>query len=82
MNKVISLHGGPTGEREVSQTCVEALEELLEQAKSGEVVGIVVASVHHDSVSSFDIAGNVVLAPMIGAMEIAKHHLLMLGRGE
>jgi hypothetical protein len=40
VTKVLSIYGGPVGEHEVNETCVAELEEWLEMAKSGQIVGI------------------------------------------
>lgn len=76
--KVESLFGGPTGERERSEYAVEVLTDLLERAKSGEVVGVAVASLYYDGAAAYDIAGKVGGYSMMGALDVAKAHLLKL----
>ncbi len=69
---VVSLYGGPTGEREVCQHAVDEAERLLAAVKSGEVVGFAVSRVHCDGLASFAVAGKCGGFGMLGALEMAK----------
>lgn len=80
MSKVASLFGGPTGAPEPNTSCIAALEELLEKAKAGEVVGVAVACLHYDRLASYHIAGQVGGYGIIGAIESAKVDLLEICR--
>lgn len=69
---VVSLYGGPTGEREIVQHAVAEAERLLAAVKAGEVVGFAVSSVHCDGLASFAVAGKCGGYGQIGALEMAK----------
>lgn len=81
MTRVVSLYGGPTGERAPVDNCVLALEELLAKARAGEVVGVAVACLHFDRLASYHVAGQVGGYGIIGALEVAKVDLLEICRG-
>lgn len=75
---VASIFGGPKGVPEPNETCVKALEELLEMARSGEIVGVAMAGLCADHMSRYAIAGNVGGYGMLGAMEVAKSDLVRI----
>ncbi|WGR74331.1 MULTISPECIES: hypothetical protein [unclassified Bradyrhizobium] len=53
MSNVVGLRGGEIrAPGEPDPLVVEGLEELLEAARSGEIKGIAVASLHHDGAVS------------------------------
>lgn len=81
MTKVIALNGGPTGLPEINQAAVSALEEWLEAARSGQIVGLVMVGLGHDAKAQWEIAGMVGGYGMIGALDIAKSDLVDLARG-
>jgi hypothetical protein len=81
MTKVASLFGGPTGERETDQSCIETLEEWLEMARSGEIVGVVVVGLRFDRTTFSECSGMAGGYSMIGALEVAKADLLDVVRG-
>lgn len=69
--KVISMNGQElTGEIERVDACVEALEFLLERAKSGNLVGFGYVDMDHMGVCRFGIAGHIGSFQMVGAAEI------------
>jgi hypothetical protein len=74
-DNVTAIYGGATGEREVSDACVDLLEDLLERAKSGEVVGFSGACLGHDNVATFAIGGRCGGVGMVGALEACKYML-------
>lgn len=59
MGEVHSLTGGPIARGEVSEHAVKALDDALERAKSGDVIGVAVVCLHNDGAASYDIAGRV-----------------------
>jgi hypothetical protein len=77
-DNVAPLFGGPRHVREVNEIAVAALEEALEAARSGEVVGVVIARLHHDNLSSYQIAGKIGGYGIIGALEVVKAELTHL----
>lgn len=81
MSNVASLFGGPTGVPEVNETCVARLEEWLEMARSGEIVGVAVVALCADGASRYAVSGKVGGHGMIGALEVAKAELIDVARG-
>lgn len=79
-DKVVSISGGAVPTREPNATCIAALTEWLEMARAGEIVGVVMAALHHDGLGSFAICGTVGGYSMIGALEIAKADLVEINR--
>lgn len=77
MTNITSLYGGPTGQPEPVQSCIEVLSELLEMAKAGQVIGATVVMLHCDGLASYAIGGRVGGYSLIGAMEAAK--LVLMG---
>lgn len=67
---VISLWGGPTGELTPNPTLIEELERLLAAARSGQVIGVAAAMLHHDGLGSYRLAGTVGGYSMLGALEM------------
>lgn len=82
MADVVSIHGGPTGQPEPSPTCIQVLEEWLEKARSGEIVGVAIAGLCHDSCGCYALAGKVGGYSMLGAVDMAKADLLTVLRDE
>lgn len=80
--RVVSMFGGPTGERQVSDDVIRVLEDLLERAHSGEVIGFSGAVLVHDGCANFYACGMVGGYSMIGALEMAKSEVLDVLRGE
>jgi len=78
MSNVKSIYGGPTGLPERNERAIEVLTDLLEKAQSGEVIGVVVAALHHDGLAGFRIGGMVGGYSLLGAVEIAKHDLVSI----
>jgi hypothetical protein len=76
MSNVKSIHGGPTGLSERNQMAIDALEMILAKAHAGEVIGVVIAALHHNGLSAFQIGGMVGGYSMIGAIEMAKVDLI------
>jgi len=74
--KVESLWGGPTGEARPNKKAIKALEETLEAARSGEVIGVTIIKTHKDELAGFECSGWVGQYSHIGALETAKAHLI------
>lgn len=62
------IDGGAIKAGEPNENCIETLEELLADAKIGEIVGISAACVHQDGASSFKYGGCVKKHGMLGAL--------------
>lgn len=77
---VASLYGGPTGQPEPNETCIEVLREWLAMAEAGEVVGVVMAGLCHDRMTRYQVAGTVGGYGLIGAVEMAKADLVEVVR--
>ena len=76
MSNVKSLYGGPTGQPEPNEFAVQVLSEMLEKSRSGEVLGVIIAVLHHDGLASFQMGGNVGRYSLLGALEMAKADLI------
>lgn len=81
-NNVRSLFGGATGQREPNENAISTLEELLEMARAGEIIGIAVAGLCHDGCGMYRLAGRVGGYSMLGAVEIAKAELIDIVRSD
>lgn len=79
-DRVVSLFGGPTGERKVNALCVEGLEELLMRARAGEIVGIACAALHSDGLSSCQTSGLMGGYSLVGALQVLSADLVELAR--
>lgn len=79
-SNVISLSGDPINSVVANETCVRVLEEWLERAKSGEVIGFAIVGRHHDQAGSFAIAGSIGGYSMLGALETAKADIVEILR--
>jgi hypothetical protein len=75
--KVVGLHGAwrPAPAPEPNRDAVAELEQLLEAARAGEIVGFAVACQHRDKVS-WCYAGATGGFGMLGAIECLKERLL------
>lgn len=60
----------------VNETCVEMLEDILERAKAGQVIGVALGLTHYDGTSAYAIGGMVGCHSLIGALDVAKGHLV------
>lgn len=69
--KVVGLHEPVTYEREVREDVVRVLEEVLEKARSGEVIGVALAETYWDGGGGNEIEG-VVVYSTVGAVEEVK----------
>ena len=74
-DNIISLTGRPAGGSpgEPNHFLVAALEELLERANSGHIVGMVAVCLEHDGQSPYDIVGRVGGFTMAGSLAAALH---------
>lgn len=77
--KVSSLFGGAviTGDKEPDPDLVEELENLLEAAKAGEIIGLAGAILYFDKTTSTRCVGTVNRATL-GALMITQHGLIHL----
>lgn len=84
MTEVLDFDAAKQGRREartvegrvVNATTVEALEEMLELAKKGEIKGFVMAPLWHDNTTSYLMMGRVGGYAMLGALDMIRHHLV------
>ena len=80
MGSIIPLHeGDSTGERKPCASVIKACEELLEMAKTGEVVGVIYAITYYDKAAGYAFSG-VLCNSTVGALESAKLHALSSGQ--
>lgn len=80
--KVVSLNGNAPILRERNDQCVAALEDALEEAKSGEIVGVSIIKNYHDGQGSFHYAGTVGGFSMVGAHRASEMMILRIAMDE
>ena len=78
--KVVSLWGHPTGEREVYDGAVAVVQEALPEVESGEVIGVVIVKLHHDGLCSYQVGGRVGGYSMIGGLHVATDDVMRVVR--
>ena len=74
--KVKPLFGGLTYEREVIESTVVALEDALEAARAGEIIGVAIAMLYHKGIGGYSVCGRVGGYNMLGALEMAKAEIV------
>ena len=76
------FHASPEKGAEVNERLIEELARLLDDARSGEIVGMAGTYLHKDRRASYSFAGTVGTFSLIGGLECAKERLLaiVLGR--
>jgi hypothetical protein len=72
---ITSIHGGAIAHNEPNEGCIETLRDLLQRAESGDITGIVCATLHSDKTASYSLAGLVGPYSMLGAIDMAKTEL-------
>lgn len=78
MSNVASFRpGDPIPVRTVEPRVVEHLEELLEKARSGEVIGICGAAQYFDGLASWHIVGLTNSFSVIGALQVMQTGLTL-----
>lgn len=80
MSNVEGIFGGPSGLPAVNDVAVALLADLLERAKSGELIGAAVVGVHCDGVASYHVGGRVGGFSAVGALEVMKSELLEVNK--
>jgi hypothetical protein len=84
MTEVLDFDAAKHGRREarvvegraVNAAAVEGLEEMLELAKKGEIVGFAMVPMWHDNTASYLILGRYGGYAMLGAMNVAMTHVV------
>ncbi len=82
MGDIASIHGYRAPMREPNERCIKALEDVLERAKSGEIVGVGIVCLYHDNFGSYHIAGTVGGYSMLGAATVLANKLAAIVEGE
>lgn len=59
-----------------NQTTIEALEEMLDLAKRGEIKGFAMVPLWHDNTASYLVMGRVGGYAMLGALQMVSAHLV------
>jgi hypothetical protein len=75
-DNVVSVFGGPIGEPEPNDACIECLEKWLEMARSGKIVGVVIAGISNDNLSEYALTGRIGGFAIIGAIQMLQQHLI------
>ena len=78
-SNVKSFNGGPIGEKVVDQDVVDNLQDLINRAKAGELIGVICVGSHANGDVGHMITGNVTPA-MLGelysvSVDIAVHRI-------
>lgn len=76
MKNVVNLFGDEPVPPEPNQSAIRMLSAVLAQAERGEVIGVVISSLHSDRSASYGIAGMIGPYSLVGAMEIAKDEVI------
>ena len=84
MTEVFDFEAAKNGRREARQaegnavnaTTVEALEEMLDLAKKGEIKGFAMVPMWHDNTASYLLMGRVGGYAMLGALNMIQAHLV------
>ena len=77
MSTVIGIHGNKVlHSKEPNEETVKCLEYLLEQAKSGEIVGVAAITCFYDDCSGEHAAGQILSYRSIGSLDCLKHKLI------
>lgn len=79
--EVKSLFGGFIHQPEVMESVVDALEELLADAKAGKITGIAFATVDFKGAGSYTVAGRVGGYTLLGGLEMLKASLVTFNVG-
>ncbi|TNE43431.1 MAG: hypothetical protein EP341_11455 [Sphingomonadales bacterium] len=77
-DRVVSIDGGPVIDgRDPNPDCVAELEDLLEMARSGEIVGIAGTIIHHDEGTSRITAGFCRSPRVVGSLAVLQQSFVM-----
>ena len=82
MAEIRYLHGADIHQKVANPNTVSFLEGLLERARSGEIIGVAVAVLHDDFTASSAVVGGVGGYSMLGALEMIRHDLVEVNRGD
>jgi hypothetical protein len=81
MTKITSINGATISTGEPNEIAVRMLEDALERAKSGDLVGVGIVMRHSDGCGSFSLGGSVGGYSMLGALEMVRDQIVSLNRG-
>ena len=76
VSNVAAFPGHITYEPEIVQSAIDALEDMLAQAKRGELIGLSCVYVMHTGRAAYWVAGKPGGYSTIGAVECMKRHLI------
>lgn len=82
MTNITSINGATISTGEPNQIAVKVLEEALERARSGDLVGVGIVIRHSDGCASFTLGGSVGGYSMLGALEMVRDEIVSLNRGD
>lgn len=81
-DKVVPLFGQPLFSGEPSEAVIHRLEELLEQARAGSVVGVAFVGVNQAGDAEYRVVGRVGGFSMQGALDCARQEVLKINMGD
>jgi hypothetical protein len=67
-SNVVTIYGDDCDPRIASEQVIALLEDALQRAKSGEIVGVAIAAVHFDKSTGRNAAGQYNCCSLIGEM--------------
>lgn len=84
-DKIVSIFGGNVtveeAPKKVYAVLVRRIEEMLEEAKRGDIVGAGIVTLDTSNLAEYTIVGSVGGYSMLGALEMVKSHLIEINRG-
>ena len=82
MSKVTSINGDALYTGEPNDRAIEVLEETLERARSGDVIGVCIVNRNSDGTAGFFIGGSIGGYSMLGSLEVVRSHLVDVNRSD
>jgi hypothetical protein len=84
-DKIVSIFGGNVtveeAPKQVYAGLVRRLEEILEEAKRGDIVGAGIVTLDPRNLAEYTLVGSIGGYGMLGALEMVKSHLIEINRG-
>ena len=82
MAEIRSLYGVDIHQSVAREDVVAFLENVLERARAGEVIGVGVAALHNNFEASYAVVGGVGGYSMLGALDMIRAEIVEINRDE
>lgn len=79
---VFSLRGEPTGQPKPNEHCIATLEEWLDMARAGELIGVAMAGLRSNGCGRYAVGGTIGGYSMLGALDMATDDVKSVVRGD